>query len=88
MKRIGKCALIGILAATLVCVATSVRADPLPSWNGTAPKKAIVAFVGKVTKKGSPDHVPPTERIAVFDSDGTLWAGQPMYFQLMFALDA
>ena len=61
--------------------------DPLPSWNDTAPKKAIVAFVEKVTKEGSPDFVPPNERIATFDNDGCLWAEQPMYFQMMFALD-
>jgi hypothetical protein len=62
-------------------------ADPLPSWNETAPKKAIVAFVEKVTTEGSPDFVPPAERIATFDNDGCLWAEQPMYFQLLFALD-
>jgi phosphoserine phosphatase len=62
-------------------------AGPLPSWNDTAPKKAIVAFVEKVTKPGSPDFVPVAERIAVFDNDGTLWSEQPMYFQLLFALD-
>jgi phosphoserine phosphatase len=61
--------------------------DPLPSWNDTGPKKAIVDFVGKVTKEGSPDFVPPAERIATFDNDGCLWAEQPMYFQLAFALD-
>jgi phosphoglycolate phosphatase-like HAD superfamily hydrolase len=61
--------------------------DPLPSWNDTAPKKAIVAFVERVTKEGSPDFVPVAERIATFDNDGTLWAEQPMYFQLLFALD-
>jgi hypothetical protein len=47
--------------------------DPLSSWNDTAPKTAIVAFVEKVTKEGSPDFVPPNERIATFDNDGTLW---------------
>ena len=46
-------------------------ADPLPSWNDTAPKKDIIAFVEKVTKPGSPDFVPPPERIATFDNDGT-----------------
>ncbi len=61
--------------------------DPLPSWNDGAAKKAIVEFVKKVNQKGSPDYVPPAERIAVFDNDGTLWAEQPMYFQLIFALD-
>jgi hypothetical protein len=61
--------------------------DPLPSWNETASKKAIVTFVERVTKQGSPDFVPEAERIATFDNDGTLWAEQPMYFQLLFALD-
>ena len=51
------------------------------------PKQAIVDFVAKVTKEGSPDFVPPAERIATFDNDGTLWCEQPMYFQLLFALD-
>ena len=40
-----------------------------------------------MTKEGSPDFVPAAERIATFDNDGTLWAEQPMYFQLFFALD-
>src|SRR5580698_5302212 len=61
--------------------------DPLPSWNDTANKKAIVTFVERVTKRGSPDLVPEDERIATFDNDGTLWAEQPIYFQLAFALD-
>jgi hypothetical protein len=51
-------------------------ADPLPSWNDTAPKQAITAFVEKVTKEGASDFVPPAERIAVFDNDGTLWGAQ------------
>jgi phosphoglycolate phosphatase-like HAD superfamily hydrolase len=62
-------------------------ADPLPSWNDGAAKSAIVTFVEAVTKDGSPDFVPPAERIATFDNDGTLWAEQPIYFQLAFALD-
>jgi phosphoglycolate phosphatase-like HAD superfamily hydrolase len=62
-------------------------ADPLPSWNEGAPKKAIVEFVSKVTKEGAPGFVPPANRIATFDNDGTLWAEQPMYVQLLFALD-
>jgi phosphoserine phosphatase len=64
-----------------------LAAEPLPSWNDTAPKKAIVAFVERVTKPGSPDFLPVAERIATFDNDGTLWAEQPMYFQFLFALD-
>ena len=57
--------------------------DPLPSWNDTATKKAIVQFVESVQAAG----IPAEERIAVFDNDGTLWAEQPMYFQLFFAID-
>ncbi len=71
------------MASTLAASAE----DPLPSWNDTAPKKAIVTFVEKVTREGSPDFVPPNERIATFDNDGTLWAEQPIYFQMLFALD-
>ena len=81
-----------LLAAALVCVlamttAIAHAADSLPSWNDVAAKKSVVEFVAKVTKEGGPDFVPPAERIAVFDNDGTLWAEQPMYFQLFFALD-
>jgi len=61
--------------------------EPLPSWNDTAPKKAIVAFVARVTNESSPDFVPVPERIATFDNDGTLWCEQPMYFQLLFVID-
>jgi hypothetical protein len=61
--------------------------DALPSWNDTGPKKAVLTFVERVTKQGSPDFVPEAERIATFDNGGTLWAEQPMYFQLAFALD-
>ncbi|MGD0445294.1 MAG: HAD family hydrolase [Edaphobacter sp.] len=61
--------------------------DPLPSWNDTAPKKNIIAFVEKVTKEGSPDFVPVADRIATFDNDGTLWVESPMYTQFLFAFD-
>jgi phosphoglycolate phosphatase-like HAD superfamily hydrolase len=63
-----------------------MAADPLPSWNEGATKQRIVAFVNSVTEKGGKNFVPPAERIATFDNDGTLWAEQPMYFQLLFAL--
>src|SRR6185295_18120794 len=75
------------LLATAVCRLSHATDDPLPSWNDTAPKKAIVAFVERVTKPGSPDFVPAPERIAVFDNDGTLWAEQPMYVQGLFLVD-
>ena len=81
-----------IIAAAIFCAiaSTTVNAqttDSLPSWNESKAKQSITDFVGKVTKAGSPDFVPPVERIATFDNDGTLWAEQPMYFQLLFALD-
>src|ERR1700722_8820312 len=60
---------------------------PLPSWNDGATKQSILDFVAAVTREGSPDFVPPAERIATFDNDGTLWVEHPMYTQLAFALD-
>jgi haloacid dehalogenase-like hydrolase len=82
------------LAAALVLAITvglsfqaSAQNDPLPSWNDTSAKQAIVDFVGRVTKAGGPDFVAPAERIATFDNDGTLWVEQPMYVQMAFALD-
>ena len=73
------------VVVSVVCA--GAQTDPLPSWNDTAPKKAIVAFVEKVTKEGSSDFVPLDQRIATFDNDGTLWVEQPMYTQLAFMLD-
>jgi hypothetical protein len=61
--------------------------DMLPSWNDGATKQAILTFVTAVTREGSPDYVPPAERIATFDNDGTLWVEHPMYTQMAFALD-
>jgi len=61
--------------------------DPLPSWNDGAAKKNILSFVATVTAKGGKDFVPPVERIATFDNDGTLWSEQPLYFQFVFLLD-
>ena len=63
------------------------QTDPLPSWNDGANKQAIIEFVGRITQQGGPDFVPPAERIATFDNDGTLWVEHPMYTQLAFALD-
>jgi phosphoserine phosphatase len=66
--------------------AASASRDALPSWNDGPSKRALVGFVSRVTTEG-PEFVPVSERTAVFDNDGTLWAEQPMYFQLAFALD-
>jgi hypothetical protein len=74
-------------ACGLLLVATARADDPLPSWNSGKTKQAIIAFVEKVTEEGSTDFVPPNERIATFDNDGTLWTEQPMYFQAIFAFD-
>jgi hypothetical protein len=63
------------------------QTDPLPSWNDGASKQAITDFVARVTQQGGPDFVPPAERIATFDNDGTLWVEHPMYTQLAFILD-
>ncbi|WP_376778468.1 HAD family hydrolase [Rhizobium laguerreae] len=79
--------IIALGAALLHATSPFAQSDPLPSWNDTASKAAIVSFVEKVTGQGSPDFVPENERIAVFDNDGTLWVEHPMYTQLAFALD-
>ncbi len=75
------------IAFALLAVPLVRAADPLPSWNDTASKKAIMAFVEKVTKEGSADFVPVPERIATFDNDGCLWSEQPMYFQAFYIFD-
>ena len=69
---------------TVAAVFTNAQSDPLPSWNDTGPKKAIVDFVERVTKEDGPDFVSVNERIAAFDNDGTLWVEQPFYTQLAF----
>jgi hypothetical protein len=76
-----------VLLGLALLPAVAHAQDPLPSWSDGKAKQAIVAFVAKVTQEGTPDFVPPAERIATFDNDGTLWAEQPMYFQFLFALD-
>lgn len=79
-------ALLLMCAVAVLCRRASA-VDPLPSWNDTRPKQAIIAFVERVTRDGGPDFVPLAERIATFDNDGTLWCEQPMYFQEIFAFD-
>ncbi len=80
-------ALLPLVAATAIASPVLAQTDPLPSWAESTSKAAIVDFVARVTGEGSPDLVPEAERIAVFDNDGTLWAEQPNYVQLAFALD-
>lgn len=61
--------------------------DPLPSWQASAIKQNILQFVNEVTDENNPAYVPPSERIATFDNDGTLWVEQPIYTQVLFAFD-
>lgn len=85
MQRAIQVVLAGLL---LLCASASAwAADALPSWRDGPSKRAIVEFVNKVTSEGSTDFVPPDDRIATFDMDGTLWAEQPNYAQAMFMLD-
>ena len=77
---------LAILTA-LACTSPSVAIQQLPSWSQGSTKAEIMTFVEQVSSKESPYYVPPAERIAVFDNDGTLWAEQPVYFQLAFAVD-
>ena len=70
-----------------VALSLSADADPLPSWNDAPAKEAILKFVAAVTSDGTPTFLPPAERLAVFDNDGTLWVEQPMYTQFIFAMD-
>jgi hypothetical protein len=79
--------LIAITLGAVLALATLAAADSLPSWNEGEAKRSVVDFVQRVTTAGGTDFVPVTERIAVFDNDGTLWAEKPMYVQLAFALD-
>lgn len=64
----------------------ATSADHLPSWNNTPTRRAITAFVESVTQKDGPNYVPPEQRIATFDNDGTLWCEKPMPVQLDFIL--
>lgn len=76
-----------LLAITLQCVAAIASQNPLPSWNNTHSKQTIITFVNEVTDPKSATFVKENERIATFDNDGTLWAEQPIYSQLLFAIE-
>jgi phosphoglycolate phosphatase-like HAD superfamily hydrolase len=90
MKRLGFRVVerVLVLAASLLLVAqAAAQTDPLPSWNDGPAKKAIVEFVQSTTTNSNPKFVPPAERVATFDQDGTLWVEHPMYSQVMYCLD-
>ncbi|GGJ07405.1 HAD family hydrolase [Neoroseomonas lacus] len=84
-RRRAGAVLVGLALAPTVLQAQT--ADPLPSWRAGPRKQALLDFVAAVTREGGPDFVPPSERIATFDNDGTLWVEQPAYTQLIFVLD-
>jgi phosphoglycolate phosphatase-like HAD superfamily hydrolase len=78
----------GFFAIFAVCICSVANAaDSLASWNEGPAKKAILEFVTAVTNQSGKDYVPPAERIATFDNDGTLWVEYPMYTQALFAFD-
>jgi phosphoserine phosphatase len=87
---VSKAAAAALVTAALGCwpLAAAAQSDnPLPSWNDGPARQAIVEFVEAVTEEGGADFVPPEDRIATFDQDGTLWVEHPLYAQAMFALD-
>jgi phosphoglycolate phosphatase-like HAD superfamily hydrolase len=79
--------ILAFAASLLFAALASAQTDPLPSWNDGPAKKAIVEFVQATTTQGSPQFVPPAERVATFDQDGTLWVEHPMYTQVMYVLE-
>jgi hypothetical protein len=86
--QISRRAALALTVALLgACAQMAPAPDPLPSWNEGPAKEAIVQFVRKTTDSASPQFVPPAQRVATFDQDGTLWVEQPMYAQVAFALD-
>ena len=88
MKNIKLLTILILATITFSCIEQTIqKSGPLPSWNDGKAKQSIIDFVNAVTDQKSPDFVKPEDRIATFDNDGTLWAEQPYYFQLQFALD-
>jgi phosphoglycolate phosphatase-like HAD superfamily hydrolase len=85
-----KCTILVVIwafaALTLAAVVQAQARDPLPSWNAGPAKQAIIRFVQVTTDPASPQFVPPGERIATCDQDGTLWVEHPMYTQVVYCL--
>jgi phosphoglycolate phosphatase-like HAD superfamily hydrolase len=79
--------LLGAAASVSIAGAASAESDPLPSWNDGPSKDAILNFVRATTVASSADFVPPEERIATFDQDGTLWVEHPIYTQVVYCFD-
>ncbi len=88
LKALAAAPVIPALLGTTTARAQSAKPEtPLASWNDRPAKQAILDFVHKTTDSASPSFVPPAERIATFDQDGTLWVEHPIYTQVMFVLE-
>jgi phosphoserine phosphatase len=85
--RLRFASIVAIVAGLALSTQAVPQADPLPSWNDGAAKKAISEFVRATADKTSARFVPPEERIATFDQDGTLWVEHPMYTQVVYCLE-
>jgi phosphoglycolate phosphatase-like HAD superfamily hydrolase len=81
------CNTFALLLIVFAGFTTTYAQDPLPSWNNGPTKQAIVDFVRATTETGNTKFVPPEERIATFDNDGTLWVEKPLPTQVMYCLD-
>src|SRR5262245_36887946 len=79
--------LIAMAVLSVLALDAWAQTDPLPSWNEGPAKQAIVAFVKETTDAANPRFVPPADRIATFDQDGTLWVEKPIYSQVVYCLD-
>ena len=84
---LGAVAIGAMITLLSMAPAANAQTDPLPSWNDGPARQAIVDFVQATTTNGSSTFVPPAERIATFDQDGTLWVEHPMYTQVMYCFD-
>jgi hypothetical protein len=87
IRSVLRLAATGLLVLGLSAAAVRAQTDPLPSWNEGSAKQAILDFVTRTTTEGSADFVPPEERIAAFDQDGTLWVEHPIYTEFQFVMD-
>jgi len=85
--RLLRIAAVALFTLLLTVVVAHSQTDPLPSWNESPAKQAIIKFVAATTTEGSPEFVPAAARLATFDQDGTLWVEHPIYTQVTFALD-
>jgi phosphoserine phosphatase len=84
---LGVLASMPVLPALLGATTARAQTNPLASWNDGPAKQAILDLVKTTTDRASANYVPPEDRIATFDQDGTLWVEHPLYTQAFFALD-